>query len=161
MTMELARNWRLRQTRYRLEGVRCVDCGHLMFPARMLCPTCRSRNLVPHRFDGKGDVYSFSTVYQAPAGFEGQAPYILAVVRLEEGPMVTAQLTDLAPEDVYIGMKVEMVTRKLFAYGDNGVIVYGYKFRPPVLRPMNGHAHHDALHSTAPEQTTVAVTAGD
>ena len=62
---------------------------------------------------------------------------------------------------VYIGMKVEMVTRKLFAYGDNGVIVYGYKFRPPVLRPMNGHANHDALHSTEPERTTVAVTAGD
>ena len=44
--------------------------------------------------------------------------------------MITAQLTDVAPEDVRIGMPVEMVTRKLRAQGDEGTIIYGYKFRP-------------------------------
>ena len=71
-------------------------------------------------------------MYDAPAGFEGQAPYTVALVKLEEGPMVTAQLTDLGNTPVEIGMPVEMVTRKLKVDGDNerGVIIYGYKFRP-------------------------------
>ena len=46
--------------------------------------------------------------------------------------MVTAQLTDIDPDDVQIGQPVEMVTRKLRTDGDEGMIVYGYKFRPRV-----------------------------
>ena len=55
---------------------------------------------------------------------------MVALVKLEEGPLVAAQLADVEPEDVSIGMPVEMVTRKLRAEGDRGVIAYGYKFRP-------------------------------
>jgi uncharacterized OB-fold protein len=55
----------------------------------------------------------------------------VALVKLEEGPVVTAQLTDLGDQDVQIGMPVEMVTRKLRSDGDErGLLVYGYKFRP-------------------------------
>ncbi len=79
-------------------------------------------------FAGKGEVYSFTTLQQAPEGFEDQAPYVLALVKLDEGPMVTAQLTDL-DGPVTIGDRVEMVTRKLTTEGSRGVIVYGYKFR--------------------------------
>lgn len=78
---------------------------------------------------GTGEVHSFTTVTDPPAGFEDQAPYVLALVKLDEGPMVTAQLTDL-DTPVEIGMRVEMVTRKLRTEGNEGIIVYGYKFRP-------------------------------
>ncbi len=79
-------------------------------------------------FQGTGEVYSYTTLQQAPEGFENQAPYVLALVKLDEGPMVTAQLTDL-DGPVAIGDRVEMVTRKLTTEGKQGVIVYGYKFR--------------------------------
>ncbi|MCA9980971.1 MAG: Zn-ribbon domain-containing OB-fold protein [Anaerolineales bacterium] len=81
-------------------------------------------------FSGRGEVYSYTTVYDPPAGFERYAPYVLALVKLEEGPLVTAQLTDIMPDEVTIGLPVEMVTRKLRTEGDEGIIVYGYKFRP-------------------------------
>lgn len=58
------------------------------------------------------------------------ADSIMALVKLSEGPMVTAQLTDVHAEQVKIGMPVEMVTRKLTQDGDEGQILYGYKFRP-------------------------------
>jgi uncharacterized OB-fold protein len=83
---------------------------------------------------GRGNVYSYTTVFDAPAGFGEFAPYPVAIVKLDEGPMVTAQLTDLSPEEVVIGMPVEMVTRKLYEQGDEGVIVYNYKFRPQLQR---------------------------
>ncbi|MCB0020821.1 MAG: OB-fold domain-containing protein, partial [Anaerolineales bacterium] len=56
-----------------------------------------------------------------------------ALIKLEEGPIVTAQLTDMDSDELQIGMKVEMVTRKLREDGDEGMIVYGYKFRPSQL----------------------------
>lgn len=78
---------------------------------------------------GGGHVYSYTVVQNPPAGYEDQAPYILALVKLDEGPMVTAQLTDV-DGDVNIGDRVEMVTRRLTSEGDQGAIIYGYKFRP-------------------------------
>jgi uncharacterized protein len=81
---------------------------------------------------GRGEVYSFSTMYNAPQGYEEHKPYTIALVRLDEGPMVTAQLTDVDNSDVRIGMRVEMVTRKLREEGVEGQIIYGYKFRPMI-----------------------------
>jgi len=79
---------------------------------------------------GRGTVYTYSIMYNAPQGFEDQKPYVIAIVQLDEGPMVTAQLTDVEHNAVTIGMPVEMVTRKLREEGDEGQIIYGYKFRP-------------------------------
>jgi uncharacterized OB-fold protein len=79
-------------------------------------------------FAGTGEIYSFTTVQEVPAGFEDQAPYVLALVKLDEGPMITAQITDLDGLPA-IGDRVEMVTRKLTTEGPRGMIVYGYKFR--------------------------------
>jgi uncharacterized OB-fold protein len=70
-------------------------------------------------------------MHDAPAGFEETLPYTVALVKLEEGPMVTAQLTDLGDQSVQIGMPVEMVTRKIRSDADQkGMLIYGYKFRP-------------------------------
>ncbi len=79
---------------------------------------------------GTGTVYTFSIMYNVPQGFEEQKPYVIAIVQLDEGPRVTAQLTDVNHGDVTIGMRVEMVTRKLREEGSEGQIIYGYKFRP-------------------------------
>lgn len=83
-----------------------------------------------HNLSGHGEVYSFSTMYNVPKGFEDQKPYTIALIRLDDGPMVTAQLTDINHEEVKIGMRVEMVTRKIREDGPEGQIIYGYKFRP-------------------------------
>jgi uncharacterized OB-fold protein len=118
----------------------------------------RNNERVLFNFSGKGTVYSFTTLYPecAPEGFVESAPYTIALVELEEGPLVTAQLTDLPVRkntktqyveglngemvlvereaiepDIEIGDGVEMVTRRLREDGDErGLIVYGYKFRP-------------------------------
>ncbi len=81
-----------------------------------------------YTFAGTGVIYSYTTVQDAPEGFEGQAPYVLALVKLDEGPLITAQITDLDGPPA-IGSHVEMVTRKLTTEGARGMIVYGYKFR--------------------------------
>jgi uncharacterized OB-fold protein len=129
--MEIPRHWRLKHQRYQLVGEVCPHCEAKIFPPRDICPECGDEAKTLYNFSGRGEVYSYTTVYDAPAGFEEQAPYTVALVKLEEGPLVTAQLTDTRDEDVQIGTPVEMVTRRLRSDGDErGMLVYGYKFRP-------------------------------
>ncbi|MGI6250276.1 MAG: Zn-ribbon domain-containing OB-fold protein [Anaerolineaceae bacterium] len=129
--MEVPRYWRLKKQRYSLTGEVCPHCDAKIFPPRDICPECGGEAKTPFTFSGMGEVYSYTHMTTAPAGFEEQAPYTIALVKLNEGPVVTAQLTDLGDEKVHIGMPVEMVTRKIRNDGDErGMIVYGYKFRP-------------------------------
>ncbi|MBK8824866.1 MAG: Zn-ribbon domain-containing OB-fold protein [Anaerolineales bacterium] len=135
--MEIPRHWRLKKQRYGLVGEVCPHCEYKIFPPRDVCPNCGDEAKEQFAFSGKGEVYSFTTVYEAPAGFDANAPYTVAIVKLEEGPMLTAQLTDLGEQPIEIGMPVEMVTRKMRNDGDErGLIVYGYKFRPAVIAPI-------------------------
>jgi hypothetical protein len=129
--MEIPRHWRLRQQRYGLVGEVCQHCEAKIFPPRDICPSCGQEAKTLYAFSGKGEVYSYTTIYEAPAGYDENAPYTVALVKLNEGPLVTAQLTDLGDQPIQIGMPVEMVTRKLRQDGDErGMLVYGYKFRP-------------------------------
>ena len=129
--MEIPRHWRLKQQRYKLVGEVCPHCEAKLFPPRDICPECGGEAKSLYTFSGRGEVYSHTTVQDAPAGFEDNAPYTVALVKLEEGPLITAQLTDMGDEAVEIGTPVEMVTRRLRTDGDErGMLVYGYKFRP-------------------------------
>ena len=128
--MEVSRHWRLQQQRYGLVGEVCPHCREKIFPPRDVCPNCAGEAKTPFTFSGKGEVYSYTTVYDPPEGYEGNAPYTVAIVKLDEGPMLTAQLTDVDNNQVSIGLPVEMVTRRLREDGNRGMLVYGYKFRP-------------------------------
>ena len=128
--MEISRHWRLQQQRYGLVGEVCPHCEEKIFPPRDVCPNCAQEAKTPYVFSGKGEVFSYTTVYDPPEGYEGNAPYTVALIQLEEGPLVTAQLTDVDNGKVEIGVPVEMVTRKLREDGERGMLVYGYKFRP-------------------------------
>lgn len=48
-------------------------------------------------FSGRGEIWSFTQVFDAPEGYELYTPYYVALIKLDEGPMISAQLTDLDP----------------------------------------------------------------
>ena len=130
MTEGLALHWRLIPSRYNLIGSECKTCGEKFFPPRSICPTCRRKGSINrYKFSGDGEVYSCTVVRAPPTGFEFQKPYAIALVKLEEGSMCTAQIVDCNPEDVKIGDKVELVFRKIMADNESGIIRYGYKFK--------------------------------
>ena len=132
--MDIPRHWRLKKQRYALVGEVCDHCDAKLFPPRDICTDCGEEAKTLYTFSGKGEVYSHTTVFDAPAGFEDSTPYTVALVKLEEGPLITTQLTDLQDKQVEIGMQVEMVTRRLRSASDErGMLIYGYKFRPTGL----------------------------
>jgi len=122
--------WRRIPERYRLLGVRCATCGKAYFPKRPICPKCRRKGRIEDvRFSGKGKVYSFTEVAAPPEGFEDQVPYLLAIIELEEGARLTAQIVDASLKDVRIGSPVEQVFRVIQRDDPEGLIHYGFKFR--------------------------------
>ena len=68
--MSIPRHWRLQNQRYSMVGEVCNECGSKLFPPRDICPECAKPAYEPFTFSGNGRVYSYSTVYQAPAGYE-------------------------------------------------------------------------------------------
>ena len=68
-------------------------------------------------FSGKGKIASFTVIRYPPQGFEKDAPYVVALVDIENGPRIIARVTP-AREDVQIG---ESVT---FLRGTNGVMEF-------------------------------------
>ncbi|RLG18883.1 transcriptional regulator [Candidatus Micrarchaeota archaeon] len=122
-------SWRRIPERYGLIGSRCETCKTNYFPSRQICPVCRRRGkIVEKAYTGKGKIYSFTKVNVPPAGFEIEAPYMLAIIELDEGPKLTAQVVDCEERDVKIGLPVRMVFRKIQESGREGLIHYGFKF---------------------------------
>lgn len=130
MVKGLPSYWRLIKHRYNLIGTECENCKEKFFPPRKLCPNCRRLGKIKEfKFSGKGEIYSYTVIYSPPEGFEHLKPYVVAIIKLDEGPMITSQIVDCKPEDVAIGKKVEMVFRRIFSTGKEGSIRYGYKFK--------------------------------
>ena len=96
--------------RHELFLQRCRPCGHLRFYPRALCPYCLSPAVEFTRASGRGTVYSFTVTYQNQApGFRDELPYVMAIVELSEGPRLLTNIVDSKPDDVAIGMPVEVV----------------------------------------------------
>lgn len=122
--------WRKIPERYGILGVKCETCGGHYFPKRSICPKCRRKGKITQvKYSGKGKVYSFTEVTAPPQGFEDQVPYILAVIELEEGARLTAQIVDAGKDDVKIGSAVEQVFRVIQKDDPEGLIHYGFKFK--------------------------------
>ena len=93
----------------RLMLMACNACSTVYHYPRPVCPSCWSENVAWRSASGKGVVYTFSTVHvnDLPP-FAGQVPYVAAMVDLEEGVRISTRLVDCAPEEVRIGMAVEV-----------------------------------------------------
>lgn len=128
---DIPRFWRSIKSRYNLIGVKCMKCGEVYFPPRNVCPKCRRMGkLEDIKLRGIGEVLTYTIISAPPEGFERQVPYIMAIVKLEEGPKLTTQIVDCELDEIKIGMKVRSVFRKIQEDGDPGLIHYGYKFKP-------------------------------
>ncbi len=72
---------------------KCNDCGGLNMYPRHACPHCQSLSLGWQKASGRGILHSYTVLRQgAPQGFEGDLPYALGVVKLQEGVQLLGRL---------------------------------------------------------------------
>jgi hypothetical protein len=101
-------------TEGKLPGLKCLDCGQVIAPPSAVCTSCGSVKLEVGSFPPKGWIRTFTVVRVAPGGF--QAPYVVALVELQDGPWVLGNVINIEPESVsmdIIGKSVS-VGHKLF-----------------------------------------------
>ena len=88
---------------------KCNDCTNQIFYPRKYCPDCWSANLGWSEASGKAKVYAFTvTMDGVEPRFIPDLPYVLATVDLEEGIRMMTRIVDCDPEEVKIGMDVEV-----------------------------------------------------
>ena len=96
----------------RLVVQRCDRCGHRQHYQRMLCVACGRTHLSFVEASGKGTVYSFTVVYRSPsAAFT--PPYVIALVRLAEGPLLLTRIVDCESALVACDLPVELRWQRL------------------------------------------------
>lgn len=126
--------WRQLDQRYRLVLGKCPDCGTQNFPPEGACRKCNKlvdfKEVTP---EGTGEIAAHTVIQGAAppelATFEKQhGPIGVAVVELDEGVRVPGMLADCDPGELSRGDRVEKIVRRI--YEQEGVIRYGYKFRP-------------------------------
>jgi len=89
---------------------RCRSCQTLRFPAREICSQCLSREVEWVAVSGRGEVFSYNVMHQVyHPGFATEVPYAVVVVQLDEGAKMISNLVGVAPQDIRIGMRVEVV----------------------------------------------------
>jgi uncharacterized OB-fold protein len=95
---------------HRMHVQRCPSCERYYFPPSDYCPRCFSSDVAWTPVSGRGTVYSWVTMHRAytPA-YEGEIPYNVSLVDLEEGVRVWTNVVGCAPTDVYCGMPVQVV----------------------------------------------------
>ncbi len=124
--------WRRLASHYRLSATRCTNakCNQIFFPPRRFCPKCGLETEENVSLSARGQVVTYTIIYTAPTGKELQAPYCMAIIELEDGISITAQITGIDPSEVFVGMQVKVAFRKHGSFSKMGIIHYGFKFIP-------------------------------
>lgn len=88
----------------------CLSCGALAYPPGAMCRACGGTEFDWQQVSGEGEVYSYVVTHQAvhPA-LQGYTPMATVEVALPEGLRLTTNLIDVPPDEVEIGLPVEVV----------------------------------------------------
>jgi uncharacterized OB-fold protein len=107
----------------KLMGSRSMETGEVFAPPRPMCPRTFNMDMEWIELSGKGELAAYTAVYIGPtamidAGYDRSNPYCTGIVRLEEGPSISAQILGVdasQPQTIAIGtpLKVTFIERRL------------------------------------------------
>jgi len=103
----------------------CIDCDEFQFYPRIICSSCGGASLDWQASSGKGTVASF-TIVRRGISADYPAPYVVALIDLQEGPRMMSSLVDVAAENVRVGLPVAVT----FTDWSDDIAV-------PEFRPLN------------------------
>jgi len=105
-----------------LKVQRCRGCGHWRWTPLLACPRCWSEDSEWAETSGLGTVYSYTVVHRAVDPAQFHAPYVVAIVRLDEGPHLLTNIVDCEPQDVRVDLRVAVRFERL----DDETVVYPF-----------------------------------
>lgn len=120
-----------------LKFQKCQACGHVRWPASIICPKCYKKETEWVISRGHGTIYTYSVYHTAyHTGFINEIPYVVAIVELDEGPHLLTNIIDCNPQEIKIGMDVTVV------WDDVTPEITLPKFKPcPMTSPVPPDTH--------------------
>jgi len=120
--------WRDLKQNYTMQGYKCKECGFISFPRkRRICLKCgKITESEEVELGRRGKVRTYVVQYYLPAEFETPLP--MAVVDLEGGGRIYAMVTECKPEEMKVGMDVELDFREILTVDEDRI--YSYKCKP-------------------------------
>jgi uncharacterized OB-fold protein len=115
--------------RHELRIQRCRACGRAYFFPRPFCPHCASHDVEWFTASGRGRLYSYVINHRPPPGFQDAAPYVIAVVELDEGPRMMSNVVGVepSPERLPADLPLEVAWEQL-----------SEEITVPLWRPLGG-----------------------
>jgi uncharacterized OB-fold protein len=107
----------------RLMGTRCKKCGAKYLLPRAHCK-CGSAEMEWYEAPRRGKILTYTPVEIPPESMSKYAPYIVAIVELEDRTRLLAQLTGVTINMLRVGMPVQVTSRRV---GANRIV---YEFKP-------------------------------
>ena len=97
-----------------LDGVlrlqKCARCSHIRFPLDPICPRCLSSEHEWTALSGRGTVQTFIRFQRAyDPSWEDRVPYVVALIQLEEGPVMISNVVGDGALEVEVDDPVEVV----------------------------------------------------
>lgn len=110
-------------------GSKCTSCGTPQFPKQRVCVNCQAKDqMEDYRFVGKtATITTYTMDYLAPTP---ASPALIAVIDFESGGRIMCEVTDCEPEEINIGMEVELTFRRLYEHKESGIHNYFWKAKP-------------------------------
>lgn len=94
----------------RIDIPSCKKCNTLQFYPRAICTTCMHDEFDWKTCAGTGHIYTYTVNNRAANSYmKGKTPYVVAVVELDEGVRMMANIIETQIEEVKIGAKVQVV----------------------------------------------------
>lgn len=92
----------------RLMAAECVECGTLLLPPKPMCTKCLSTNLNWIEISGEGKLLSYTIIYIAPEKFQDMVPYIVGIVKFDNGLRLPGMIRGVKHEDIKVGMYLKI-----------------------------------------------------
>ena len=91
-----------------------MSCDEPVWFPREVCPRCLGDTLEWRPASGRAEIYACTMENRPtmPTPF-GDAPYVVAIVELAEGPRLLTNVVGCTPESVTVGMPVEVTWEEL------------------------------------------------
>jgi hypothetical protein len=113
----------------KLMGARCGKCGQILVPPKPMCTNCFSKELSWKEFPKQGKLLTYTVIHVSPKQFQSMVPYVVGIVKFEEGAQLPGVIRNVALDAVKVGMTVTVDFEK-GAVSDEWPQWPRYYFRP-------------------------------
>jgi len=87
-------------------AAKCSKCGSVLLPPKPVCPKCLTRDMNWIELKNKGKLLTYTVIHVSPIQFQSMCPYVLGIVKLEDGPNLIGMIRGIDQSKVKVGMSL-------------------------------------------------------